>query len=196
MGSKNLNEKIMECISNPAKSRLLIEIMRRGEVTAKYLAEKCSDIPQTTLYRNLKRMTDDGLLKIVGETPIRGTVEKTYALTFDPSDPPSVLGENSGAIYMQMFFQYFLTFAKIFQEYCETPGIDIKKDRSGLSLSHVYLTDEELEKVVPDIAQILYPLQDNKPEPDRKLRTVGLIISPEHKADEYRKTPYAQGVFS
>ena len=47
MGSKNLNEKIMECISNPAKSRLLIEIMRRGEVTAKYLAEKCSDIPQT-----------------------------------------------------------------------------------------------------------------------------------------------------
>ena len=183
MGSKNLNEKIMECISNPAKSRLLIEIMRRGEVTAKYLAE-CSDIPQTTLYRNLKRMTDDGLLKIVNETPIRGTVEKTYALTFDPSDPPSVLGENSGAIYMQMFFQYFLTFAKIFQEYCDTPGIDIKRDRSGLSLSHVYLTDEELEKVVSDIAQILYPLQDNKPEPGRRLRTVGLIISPEHKADE------------
>ena len=40
MGSKNLNEKIMECISNPAKSRLLIEIMRRGEVTAKYLDRK------------------------------------------------------------------------------------------------------------------------------------------------------------
>ena len=60
MGSKNLNEKIMECISNPAKSRLMIEIMRRGKVTAKYLAEKCVDIPQTTLYRYLKRMTDDG----------------------------------------------------------------------------------------------------------------------------------------
>ena len=184
MGSKNLNEKIMECISNPAKSRLLIEIMRRGKVTAKYLAENCVDIPQTTLYRYLKRMTDDGLLKIVGETPIRGTVEKTYALTFDPSDPPSVLGQNSGAMYMQMFFQYFLTFAKIFQDYCDTPGIDIKKDRSGLSLSHVYLTDEELEKVAADMAQILYPLQENKPKPERKLRTVGLIISPEHKADE------------
>ena len=162
----------MECISNPAKSRLMIEIMRRGKVTAKYLAEKCVDIPQTTLYRYLKRMTDDGLLKIVGETPIRGTVEKTYALTFDPSDPPSVLGQNSGAMYMQMFFQYFLTFAKIFQDYCDTPGIDIKKDRSGLSLSHVYLTDEELEKVAADMAQILYPLQENKPKPERKLRTV------------------------
>lgn len=184
MGSKNLNEKIMECISNPSKCRLLIEIMQRGEVTAKYLAEKCSDIPQTTLYRSLKRMTDDGLLKIVGETPIRGTVEKTYALTFDPSDPPSVLGQNSGAMYMQVFFQYFLTFAKIFQDYCDTPGIDIKKDRSGLSLSHVYLTDEELEKAVSNIAKILLPLQNNKSEPGRKLRTVGLIISPEHEIDE------------
>ena len=87
-------------------------------------------------------------------------------------------------MYMQMFLQYFLTFAKIFQDYCETPGIDIKKDRSGLSLSHVYLTDEELEKVVSNIAHILLPLQDNKPEPERKLRTVGLIISPEHKAEE------------
>ena len=184
MGSKNLNEKIMECISNPSKCRLLIEIMQRGEVTAKYLSEKCSDIPQTTLYRNLKRMTDDGLLKIVGETPIRGTVEKTYALTFDPSDPPSVLGQNSGAMYMQVFFQYFLTFAKIFQDYCDTPGIDIKKDRSGLSLSHVYLTDAELEKAVSNIVKILLPLQNNKPEPGRKLRTVGLIISPEHEIDE------------
>ena len=106
----------------------------------------------------------------MGETPIRGTVEKTYALTFDPSDPPSVLGQNSGAMYMQMFFQYFLTFAKIFQDYCDTPGIDIKKDRSGLSLSHVYLTDEEPEKVAADMAQILYPLQENKPKPERKLK--------------------------
>ena len=99
MGSKNLNEKIMECISNPAKSRLLIEIMRRGEVTAKYLAEKCSDIPQTTLYRNLKRMTDDGLLKIVNETPIRGTVEKTYALTFDPSEASCAVGQCAGGSF-------------------------------------------------------------------------------------------------
>lgn len=45
MGSKNLNEKIMECISNPAKSRLMIEIMRRGKVTAKYLAEKVRRYP-------------------------------------------------------------------------------------------------------------------------------------------------------
>lgn len=179
MNKKHLNEKIIECISNTVKCRLMIEIMKCGKATAKYLAEKCNDIPQTTLYRNLKRMTADGVLKVVNETQIRGTIEKTYALTFDPSNPESILGQNTGVMYMQMFLQYMLTFTKQFQIYCDTPDIDIKNDKSGFSLSHVYLTDDELENVVSSIAKILYPLQDNKPNTDRKLRTIGLIISPE-----------------
>ena len=184
MEPRDLNEALMDCIANPVKCRLLIEIMKQGETTAKALAERCSDIPQTTLYRHLKRMTDDGLLKITGQTPVRGTVERTYAPAFDPADPPSVLGGNSGALYLQMFFQYFLTFARLFQDYCSTPGIDIKRDRSGMSLSHLYLTDEELEKAVAEIARILSPLQENQPAPGRKLRTVGLIVSPAHPLQE------------
>lgn len=184
MKEQNLNEKIMECISSPAKCRLLIEIMRCTEVTAKYLAEKCSDIPQTTLYRNLRRMTEDGILKIVGETPIRGTVEKTYALAFDPSAPQTMWKESSGAMYMQMFFHYFLTFADIFQAYCERPEFDISKEQSGFSLSHAYLTDEELKNVVRAIAGVIQPLQENKPAPGRKLHTLGFIMSPEHLTED------------
>ena len=179
MDKQHLNLKIMECVSNPIKCRLLIEILKSGETTAKLLAEKCMDIPQTTLYRNLKRMTEDGILKVVSETQIRGTIEKTYAATFDLNDANAMIGENSGKMYMQMFLQYILTFAKQFQTYCDSPGIDIKNDKSGFSLSYVYLTDEELEKAVAAISKILTPLQNNKPASDRKLRTIGVIISPE-----------------
>lgn len=179
MDQQHLNLKIMECVSNPIKCRLLIEILKSGETTAKFLAEKCVDIPQTTLYRHLKRMTEDGILQVVNETQIRGTVEKTYAVTFDLKDTDAMIGENSGKMYMQMFLQYILTFAKQFQTYCNTPGIDIKNDKSGFSLSYVYLTDEELENAIAAISKILSPLQNNKPAPDRKLRTIGVIISPE-----------------
>ena len=179
MDKQHLNLKIMECVSNPIKCRMLIEILKSGETTAKLLAEKCMDIPQTTLYRNLKRMTEDGVLKVVSETQIRGTVEKTYAATFNLNDADTMIGENSGKMYMQMFLQYILTFAKQFQAYCDSPGIDIKNDKSGFSLSYVYLTDEELEKAVAAISKILTPLQNNKPAPGRKLRTIGVIISPE-----------------
>ena len=179
MEQQCLNLKIMECVSNPIKCRLLIEILKSGETTAKLLAEKCADIPQTTLYRNLKRMTEDGILKVVSETQIRGTVEKTYAAAFDLNDANTMIGENAGKMYLQMFLQYMLTFAKQFQIYCDTPGIDIKKDKSGFSLSYLYLTDEALENTVAAISKILTPLQNNQPAPDRKLRTIGVIISPE-----------------
>ena len=181
MDQQHLNLKIMECVSNAVKCRLLIEVLKNGEVTAKYLAEKCMDIPQTTLYRNLKRMTEDGVLKVVNETQIRGTVEKTYAVTFDLNDTNTIMGENAGKMYMQMFLQYMLTFAKQFQTYCDSPDIDVEHDKSGFSLSHVYLTDEELENTITAISRILSPLQNNKPVPDRKLRTIGVIISPEQQ---------------
>lgn len=190
MDQQHLNLKIMECVSNPIKCRLLIEILKNGEATAKCLAEKCVDIPQTTLYRNLKRMTEDGILKVVNETQIRGTVEKTYAVTFDLNDANSIISENSGKMYMQMFLQYILTFAKQFQTYCDTPGIDIKSDKSGFSLSHVYLTDEELEDTVAAISKILSPLQNNRSTPDRKLRTIGVIISPEQHNTSGDMPPY------
>lgn len=179
MEHQNLNLKIMECVSNAVKCRLLVEILKSGEATAKSLAETCGDIPQTTLYRNLKRMTEDGVLRIVNETQIRGTVEKTYAAAFDLNDANALIGENAGKMYMQMFWQYIMTFAKQFQAYCETPGIDIQKDKSGFSLSHVYLTDDELENAAAAISKIVSPLQRNRPAPDRKLRTIGVMISPE-----------------
>lgn len=176
---KDMNEKLMECIANPLRFRLLVEIMKHGKTTAKYLSETCDDIPQTSLYRNLKRMTADGLLKIVSETQIRGTVEKTYELSFDMKDPQEILSQNSGSLYMQMFLQYILLFSKKFQSYCESPDIDIKKDMSGFSVNYVYATDEELKKAIQSISNILEPLQNNRPGKDRKLRDIGIIISPE-----------------
>lgn len=181
MEQQHLNLKLMECVSNPVQCRLLIEILKNGRTTAKQLAQVCADIPQTTLYRNLKRMTGDGVLRVVGETQIRGTVEKTYAAAFDLKDANVMIGGNAGKMYMQMFLQYILTFAKQFQTYCDTPGIDIEKDKSGFSLCYVYLTDQELEEAVAAVSKILTLLQNNRPAAGRKLRTIGVMISPEQR---------------
>ena len=46
------------------------------------------------------------------------------------------------------------------------------------SLVHARLTDEELVKVVQAISEILKPLERNEPASGRKMRTLGLIVSP------------------
>ena len=177
-----MTDKIMSCITNPVKCKLLLEIYAQEQTTAKHLSDVLSDIPQATLYRNLKKMLNDGILKVVEETQVRGTVERTYALAFDlNSDFEAILAENSGTLYMQVFTQYFLGFAKQFREYCQSPDIDIKKDMSGFSLSHIYLSDEELTGLMKSISAAIQAVEKNEPKPGRKLRTLGVIVSPPEK---------------
>lgn len=174
-----MTDKIMECITNPVKCKLLFEINSQKRATAKHLSDVLGDIPQATLYRHLKKMLNDGLLKVVEETQVRGTVEKTYALAFDLNhDFEAILAENSGPLYMQMFTQYVLGFAKQFQAYCKSPDIDIKKDMSGFSLSHLYLSDEELTELMERISNIIKTAGKNEPKAGRKLRTLGIIVAP------------------
>ncbi|MCI9053295.1 MAG: helix-turn-helix domain-containing protein [Lachnospiraceae bacterium] len=172
-------DKIMECITNPVKCKLLLEIYSQKQITAKHLSDILGDIPQATLYRNLKKMLNDGILKVVDETQIRGTVERTYALAFNlDSDFEAILTENSGTLYMQVFMQFFLGFAKQFQQYCKLPNINIKEDMSGFSLSHLYLSDEELTELIKNISSIIKNTEKNKLKTERKLRTLGIIVSP------------------
>ena len=174
-----MTDKIMECITNPVKCKLLLEIYSRGQATARHLSDTFGDIPQATLYRNLKKMVSDGILKVVEETQIRGTVEKTYALALNLNeDFEAILAENSGTLYMQAFTQYFLGFAKQFREYCESPDINIKEDMSGFSLAHLYLSDEELTELVKSISNLIHTAKKNGPKTGRRLRTLGLIVSP------------------
>lgn len=180
-----MTNKLMDCITNPVKCKLLLEIHSQGKATARHLADIYNDIPQATLYRHLKKMLGDGILQVVEETQIRGTVEKTYALAFNISDNmETLLEKNSGELYMQYFMQYIFGFAKQFQEYCQSPDINIKKDMTGFSLSPLYLSDEELTSLITGISQLINTVKNNEPKPERKLRTIGVIVSPAENVDE------------
>ena len=97
-----MTDRLMECITNPVKCKLLLEIHSQGKATAKQLADIYNDIPQATLYRYLKKMLSDGIIQVVEETPVRGTVEKTYSLAHNiNSDMETMVENNSGELYMQ-----------------------------------------------------------------------------------------------
>lgn len=177
-------EKAMECFTNPVKSRLLLEIHTQGQTTAKRLTEIYSDIPQATLYRHLKKMTNDGILEVVKETQVRGTVERTYALSTSLNkNIQNLLTDNPGTVYMQMFLQYMMGFAKQFYRRCQSADLDIQSETSGFSVAPLYLTDQELLDLTAKISEVVSNAQNNKPSPTRKLRNIGIIISPEETVD-------------
>lgn len=172
-------KKIMDCLTNPIKCKLLLEIYTSGRATAKGLSEKYSDIPQATLYRYLKRMTDDGILKIAEENKIRGTIEKTYAMAIKLNDEmQNSMESNPGDSLMLLFMNYMMGFMRQFQEYCKRPDIDMKRDMPGFTLAPVYVTNEELEAAMMEFAKTMQALVGNQAAPGRKLRTIGLIVTP------------------
>lgn len=174
-----MNEKFMEYIGNPVMCRLLLEIQTQGQSTAKKLAETYTDIPQATLYRYLNRMLKDEIIKIIEENKIRGTVEKVYALNIDlPAETQNMLDANSGEEYFQMFTQYMMELLREFQEYSEKKGIDIQNDGSGFSLVPLYLSIKELKEIGTSIQAIIKPFLANTSADGRKLRNIGIIITP------------------
>lgn len=174
-----MNDKLLNCFTNPIKCKLLLEINSQKATTAKHLSEIYTDIPQATLYRYLNKMLKDDILKIVEENPIRGTVEKVYALNIDLIEElKHPQGISSGKMYMQLFMQYMLGLLSEFKEYTSKKGIDIENDGSGFSLYPIYLSKEELNEFALNFATLLEPYRKNKTDASRDLHSVALIITP------------------
>ena len=55
---------------------------------------------------------------------------------------------------------------------------------TGFSLSPLYLSDGELTSLVTSISQIINAVKNNGPNPERKLRTIGVIVSPAENTDK------------
>ena len=171
--------KFMENLSNPIRAKLLLELIAQEQLTTKELLEKFPDISQPTMYRHLKAMVTDGTLKVVGETQIRGTVEKSFAVSTDlQTNIERIVTENDGEGYLQLFTQYIISIMAEFKQYAEREKIDIQKDGSGFTIAPVYATLEELQEALIKVGEILMSLYQNKQTPERKLHNICIITTP------------------
>lgn len=73
-------------LMHPVRLRLVQRLALLGTATVQELAAALPDIPRASLYRHLRTLTELGYLTVVEETRVRGTVERTYALTDNPAD--------------------------------------------------------------------------------------------------------------
>lgn len=180
-----MNEKMAKCLIDPVRCKLLLEIHNKDRATAKQLAQKCPDITHATLYRHLKKMVAAGILQVVGENKIRGTLERIYAVSPGLSlDAKKMAEGNDGQAYMLLFTQFMLGLTEEFQRYVSRSDIDIIRDGSGFTVAPVYATTEELTAAMSGIAKILQPLVSNKKTAERDLHSIAVITTPPRKTEE------------
>ncbi len=68
-----------DLLLHPIRLRI-VQALAGRPMTPRHIKEKLHDVPQASLYRHLSQLLAGGLIQVVDQQPVRGTVERTYAL--------------------------------------------------------------------------------------------------------------------
>jgi DNA-binding transcriptional ArsR family regulator len=176
-----------DLILHPVRMRLLVTLARR-QLTARQLSELLPDVPQATLYHHLGILTRAGLLRVVSERQVRGTVEKLYALADDNASlgPPD-LANASRDDHLRYFTIFVTTLLGDFARYLQQDApIDLFADGAGYRETPLYLSDEELAQAAAAVNQALLPFLSHQPAPHRRRRLLATIMFPDAESADAR----------
>jgi DNA-binding transcriptional ArsR family regulator len=176
-----------DLILHPVRMRLLAALARR-QLTARQLGERLPEVPQATLYHHLGILTRAGLLRVVSERQVRGTVEKVYALAEDlASLNPTDLANASRDDHLRYFTVFVSMLIGDFARYLrQDRPIDLAADGVSYRQTVFYLSDEELEQAAAALQHALLPFLRYGPAPGRRRRLFTAMVFPDAEDAETR----------
>ncbi|MGO4886764.1 helix-turn-helix domain-containing protein [Anaerobacillus sp. MEB173] len=170
-----------DLILHPVRMKIIQSLIKRP-LTVQELLEWLPEIPQATLYRQLKILTDNSVIYISSERKVRGAMERTYSLN---QEAANLSAEEANQIskdeHMKYFMTYFANIMEIVEEYLDCEGREMAKDGFGYRQSDLYLDDEEFQQFKIDLTNIMKKYAANEPAKQRRRRTFATIVVPKLK---------------
>jgi len=139
------------------------------------------NIAQATLYRHLNQLVEGGILEVVEERPVRGTVEKVYAIT----EPISVeltredLEQFTREDLIRYFTGHMMLQSAHFERYLQQDEIDIPNDGIRFYQMPLFLSNEEYRQLFAEVQELLLKFAENQPAPGRRRRIASTIFIPD-----------------
>ncbi|SRR5579875_632943 len=168
-----------DLLLNPVRVRIVRAFLGGRTLTTSALAAELPDVPPASLYRQVAKLVNGGVLAIIRERRVRGTVERTYALrTHAAAIGPAELRSLSAEDHRQMFLTFVAGLLADFDRYLDSADIDFIRDKVGYRMLGMWMTDEEFAEFVRDFNEIVRPRLANAPGPGRSLRVLRTILLP------------------
>ena len=157
---------------NQVRHRILQYIHHHGNATVREIGAALSDIPQATMYRQVKLLCENGLIRVCGERQVRGTLEHTYKLGEElTGEGASVMGDTGVQFTL-------LSLAQDFKDYYSAEDADPDRDMLSITSVPMMMSDEEFAGYIEAIENLTKRYEHNTPGGDRRVRHVTLISSP------------------
>ena len=160
----------VEIVMNPVRQRILQYLLVRETGTVKEIRAALPDIPSASLYRHMKLLTEAGILSVVGENRIRGTVESIYRLNKSALE----IDDADGCAVQAALLGICASFAKYFSGGSPDP----RKDMLMMTTCTLTLTDGEFRDFLSEINRVAVKYMDIPVKEDSKTRQITLISAP------------------
>ena len=168
-----------DLLLHPVRLRIVQAFLGERALTTSALIAELADIPAASLYRQVARLVAAGVLSVVAERRVRGTLERTYVLRLSAASiGPDQLATMSVDDHRQAFTAFVAGLLRDFDRYLARGDIDLVRDGVSYSIAGLWLDDEEFRELLRELARVLGPRLARSPRAGRKRRILGSVLLP------------------
>ncbi|MEW2356896.1 helix-turn-helix domain-containing protein [Spirillospora sp. NPDC029432] len=179
---------------HPVRALILRTLLGADELTTAQLRERIPDVPPATMYRHVAALTQAGIIEVVRETPVRGTVERSYRVR---QDEALVDADARAAMTKEDHRQAFTLFTGAmmadFDRYLARDDADPVREGVLYRQGAMWLTGEEFAELVEELEAVVARRTATTPGDGRTRHIISLVVVPDKDAGTGGATGRADG---
>ena len=169
-----------DVLLHPVRMRILQALFDTDPMTTGQLRERLPDVPPATMYRHVAVLVAAGVLEVVGEKRVRGTVERSYRVSQEQGRvDPAARAAMTRDDHRRAFTTFAASLMGDFDRYLTHDDVDPHRDGVVYRQAAVWLTDEEHAAMVAEIEHAVVSRVGNTHDGGRIRHVVSLVVVPD-----------------
>jgi DNA-binding transcriptional ArsR family regulator len=166
----------LELLAHPVRLRIVHAMRGDRTLTTAELGALLPDVSKAMLYRHVDLLAGAGILEVAEERRVRGAVERVYRLR---TDRAAITGQTpSPEDYWRVFAAALAVLTAEFRAYLDREDADPSGDLVGFRQHALWLSREELERLIAELREVIAPRLANQPTGDRARYLLSPILFP------------------
>ncbi|MGP2439786.1 helix-turn-helix domain-containing protein [Streptomyces sp. JW3] len=169
---------------HPVRMRILQTLVGAGELTTAQLRDRLPDVSPASMYRHVATLTQAGILEVVHERRVRGTVERSYRVRQDEAlvdaDARAAMTKDDHRQAVTVFTGALMDG---FDRYLSRDDADPPREGVLYRQGAVWVTPEEFTELVAELEELVARRTGHSAGDGRIRHIISLALVPD-KAGE------------
>jgi len=167
----------LDLLLHPVRLRILQAMLDGHPSTTAQLRDRLPDIAPATMYRHVAALAAAGVLEVVDERQVRGTVERTYRVCWDRAEIDGRAAMTPDD-HRRAFTAFTGGLLADFDRYLTREPADPARDGVTYRQAALWLTDEEMAELTDELRTTITARRANHQEPGRTRRMISVVAMP------------------